>query len=295
MSNFSFAFHPLKCGMVVAQILATSALILTATCPANAAEVVPDFYASGFGWQHAPNASGKNFDPPPPGAPGAAGPIGAHPNHPHVGNGTPGQAATPRIGNDGSPLLLPWAAENMKKTRLAIEAGGVPFDPAARCWPGGVPAVVSFANQPMEILQTPDLVVLLYERGQVARRIYMNRPHAQNLTPTWYGESVGHYENGDTLVIDTIGMTDKSFVDVFNVPHTKALHIIERYKIIDGGNKIELVITVDDPQTFTQTWSVMKLMEPSRERVGEVLCQVGNDDVYNQGLRPVPTAATPDY
>ena len=271
------------------------AALLAAPVSARAATAVPDFYASGFGWQHAPNASGKNFDPPPPGSPGAAGPIGAHPDHPHVGNGTPGQAPTPRIGNDTNPLLRPWAAAAMKKTRETIVDGGVPYDPAARCWPAGVPAVVSFANQPMEILQTPDMVVLLYERGQVARRVYLNQPHSQNPTPTWYGESVGHYEGDNMLVIDTIGMLDKSFIDVFNVPHTKALRVIERYTMIDGGNKMQLTMTIDDPETFTQIWSAGKLLEPSRERIGEVLCQVGNDDVYNQGLRSVPTAATPDF
>jgi hypothetical protein len=278
-----------------------SAAVLLGSVSANAANApaVPDFYAGGFGWQHYTGPengfSGKNFDPPPRGAPGARGPIGWHPDYPHIGNGTPGQTPTPRIGNDTSPLLLPWAQAAMKKTREAIVAGGVPFDPAARCWPAGVPAVVSFANQAMEFLQTADEVIMLYERGQVVRRVTLNRPHSANPQPTWYGESVGHYENGDTLVIDTIGLTDKTFIDVFNVPHTKQLHVVERYRLIDGGNKIELTMTVEDPGTFTQVWSAGKTMEPTRDRVGEVLCQVNNDDKYNQGLRPVPTAAVPDF
>ena len=260
---------------------------------------VPDFYANGQSWAHVSGPengySGKNFDPPPPGAPGARGPIGWHPDHPHIGNGTPGLRPTPRIGNDTNPLLKPWAAEQMRKTREAIVAGGTPYDPAARCWPAGVPAVITFANQPTQFLQTPDQITILYERGQVARRVSMNRRHTPNPRATWYGESVGSYENGDTLVIDTIGLTDKSFIDVFNVPHSKALHVIERYRLIEGGRRIELTITVDDPETFTQTWSAGKMMEVSDEPVGEVLCQVNNDDIHNQGLRPVPTAARADF
>jgi hypothetical protein len=267
--------------------------------PTAGNSAVPDFYINGGTWAHYSGPengfSGKNFDPPPAGAPGARGPIGSHPDYPHIGNGTPGQAATPRIGNDTSPLLKPWAAEQMRKTREAIVAGGVPFDPAARCWPAGVPAVISFANQPMQILQTPDVVYLLYERGQVARRVYMNREHSANPPQTWYGESVGRYENGDTLVIDTIGLMDEGVIDVFNVPHSRALHVIERYRLIEGGNRIELTITVDDPETFTQVWSAGKIMEPTDDKVQEVLCQVGNDDVFNQGLRPVPTATRPDF
>ncbi|MGZ8466292.1 MAG: hypothetical protein ACXWXT_12165, partial [Candidatus Binatia bacterium] len=274
----------------IAIVCSLAALLVSPLAPAQAAnaQAIPDFYANGLTWSHISGPengySGKNFDPPPPGAPGARGPIGFHPDHPHIGNGTPGQTPTPRIGNDTNPLLRPWAAEQMKKTREAIVAGGVPFDPAARCWPAGVPAVISFANQATQFLQTRDQVIILYERGQVVRRIHLNQAHTKAPEPTWYGESVGHYENGDTLVVDTIGMTDKSFIDVFNVPHSKALHVIERYRLLDGGKKLELTITVEDPQTFTQVWSAGKMMQPAREPVGEVLCQVNNDDNLNQGL-----------
>jgi hypothetical protein len=292
-------------GAAVVVLGAAGALFLmngeqTAPAPQPvSSEGVPDFTISGFTWAHYSGPengfSGKNFDPPPEGAPGAKGPIGWHPDYPHIGNGTPGQAATPRIGNDTNPLLKPWAAEEMRKTREAIVAGGVPYDPAARCWPGGVPAVISFANQPMQFLQTPTEVIMLYERGQVARHVYLNQEHSANPSRTWYGESVGRYENGDTLVIDTVGLLDKGVIDVFNVPHSGALHVIEKYRLIDGGNKIELTITVDDPETFNEIWSAGKTMEPTDDKVQEVLCQVGNDDTFNQGLRPVPTAAKHDF
>ena len=82
----------------------------------------------------------------------------------------------------------------------------------------------------------------------------MNVPHSANPKPSWYGESVGHYE-GDTLVVDTVGFNDKTFVDSYRTPHTDKLHVVERFRLIDGGNTLEVAFTVDDPGTFYQPWS----------------------------------------
>lgn len=253
-----------------------------------AAEAVPDFYRSGIGWTI---LNGKDFEAPPPGSPGAPGPVGDHPNYPHFGNQS-GQVPTKRIGDDTSPLLLPWAKAQMAKTREAIEAGGVPFDPAERCWQPGVPSIITFPVEPMYFLQTTDEVLMVYQRGQIVRHIYLNRPHTANPKATWQGESVGHYE-GDTLVIDTIGFTDKTFVEVFNVPHTTRLHVIERYRIVD--NRLQAVFTVEDPGTFTQTWSAQKSHRPSTDLFEESLCQENGEDRFNQGLVPIPTDDTPDF
>ena len=68
------------------------------------------------------------------------------------------------------------------------------------------------------------------------RRVYLNEPHSANPKPSWYGESVGHYENGDTLVVDTIGMNDRTYVDNYRTPHTTQLHVVERFKLVDGGD-----------------------------------------------------------
>ena len=254
----------------------------------------PAFIASNIGWQLLGGKyGGKDFQPPPQGSPGAAGPVGAHPDHPHICNmcgGTPNL----RIGNDRSPLLTQWAADEMKKTNQAILAGGVPFDPAARCWPAGVPAVVTFAIEPLYFAQAKGDVVMLYQRGQVARHVYMDRPHSARVKPSWYGESVGHYE-GDTFVVDTIGLSDKSFVDVFNTPHTNALHVVERYKTIENGNLLQVVITVDDPGAFTKPWSAMKIHGQVSKPLEESICAENNGDLLNQGVRPLPVAERPDF
>ena len=82
-------------------------------------------------------------------------------------------------------------------------------------------------------------------------------PHSANPKPSWYGELVGHYE-GDTLVIDTIGQNDKSLVDVYRTPHTEKLHVVERWRIIDGGKMMEATFTVEDPDAFYQPWTGMR-------------------------------------
>jgi hypothetical protein len=81
----------------------------------------------------------------------------------------------------------------------------------------------------------------------------MNVPHSANVKPSWYGESVGRYE-GDTLVVDTIGLSTKTFVDHFRTPHTEKLHVVERWHMINAGKSMEVEVTVEDPDTFFKPW-----------------------------------------
>jgi hypothetical protein len=263
------------------------ALAGAAPLHAAAAPSVPDFYRNSTAWS---TRDGKALEPPPAGAPGARGPIGNHPDHPSRGNNT--GRPTPRIGNDTSPLLTPWAADLMRQTRESIVAGGPVFDPSERCWPPGVPAIISFGVAPMYFLQNPDEVTIVYERGQLARHVYLNRPHAPNPKPSWHGESVGHYE-GDTLVVDTIGLDDRSFIDIFNVPHSKALHVVERYRIV--GSKLQVILTVDDPGAFTQAWSASKTFDGEDAPMQEILCQEAGEERFIKGVRPMPAATKRDF
>src|SRR5258707_7948417 len=104
--------------------------------------------------------------------------------------------------------------------------------PSNQCWPGGVPYV--FWDFLLQIFQQPDHILMVYRQGHEVRRVRMNQPHPAQVTPTWYGDSVGHYE-GDTLVIDTIGIKVGPFamVDMYGTPHSPALHVVERYRLID--------------------------------------------------------------
>ena len=87
----------------------------------------------------------------------------------------------------------------------------------------------------MQMLQQPDKITILYCNDHEVRHVRMNEPHPAQVTPSWYGDSVGHYE-GDTLVIDTVGVkTDRPFamVDLYGTPYTQALHVVERYRLLD--------------------------------------------------------------
>jgi len=91
-----------------------------------------------------------------------------------------------------------------------------------------------FSSGAIQILQQPDKVAILYTYDHQIRHVRLNQSHPAHVTPTWYGDSVGHYE-GDTLVIDTVGIKVGPFatVDWYGTPHTEALHVVERYRFID--------------------------------------------------------------
>src|SRR5258707_1358283 len=131
-----------------------------------------------------------------------------------------------------SPILKPEAAGVVKRHGEIMLAGAGYPDPRNQCTPQGVPYV--FTSGGMQLLQQPDRITILYDYDHQVRHIRMNQPHPSRVTPSWYGDSVGHYE-GDTLVIDTVGFKvgPVSMVDRFGTPHTEALHVVERYRPLD--------------------------------------------------------------
>jgi len=139
-------------------------------------------------------------------------------NAPFVGN------INQLVGDYTNPILKPHAAEVVKEYG-EISLTGVTYPtPSNQCWPGGVPYVFRYFG--MQMLQESDKITVLYDEDHAVRHIRMNQPHPPNVTPSWYGDSVGHYE-GDTLVIDTVGIkTDRPFamVDEYGTPYTQALH-----------------------------------------------------------------------
>jgi hypothetical protein len=155
-------------------------------------------------------------------------------------NGTTTDGASPNgvsnlselVGDFNNPILKPEAAEVVKqhgeisKKKIAYPA------PGNQCWPGGVPFV--FWNIGMQMLQQKHQVTILYANDYDVRHVHMNQPHPEHVTPSWYGDSVGNYE-GDTLVIDTVGIKVGPFamVDMYGTPHTEALHVVERYRLLD--------------------------------------------------------------
>src|SRR6266446_4306496 len=136
-------------------------------------------------------------------------------------------------GDYANPILKPEAAAVVKEhAELGVKGIGDP-NPRNQCWPEGVPFV--FTNGPTQLVQQPDKVTILYAYDHQVRHVRMNQTHPAHVTPSWYGDSVGHYE-GDTLVIDTVGVkADRPFamVDMYGTPYTEALHVVERYRLVD--------------------------------------------------------------
>ena len=123
-------------------------------------------------------------------------------------------------------------------------------DPGATCHPMGMPGI-DMAPIPYKIVQTPGLVVILYEGDTVYRQIFTDgRRHAETTIPSWMGYSVGTWD-GDTLVVETMGVHDKSWLDRIGHTHSDAMRVVERFRRKDLGH-LDLAITIDDPKTFTR-------------------------------------------
>ncbi len=187
-----------------------------------------------------------------------------------------------------------WVVEEMRKANDWVLAGKIPFRARERCYPAGVPGWVIYTlAEPISILQTDKQVTMINHGGPEVRRIYLDVPHSANPKPSWYGESVGHYEGGDTLVVDTI--STKTFIDNYRTPHTDQLHVIERYKLIDGGKMMEVMISVDDPGAFTTPWLAMQRFRRVQREWTEDICAENNFDFLQYEVAPLPQAAKPDF
>jgi len=234
---------------------------------------------------------GDDFLPPESGP----GPVVSDKAHPYIPNGR-GQAPTYRVADLSNPILKPSAVAEMKKANDAVLAGKVPFIARERCWPTGMPGFLVGARiVPVYFLHTPRQIMLIIALDAQVRHIYLNVPHSRNPKPSWYGESVGHYE-GDTLIVDTIGMNDKTFVDNYRTPHTTALHVVERFTLTEGGNTLEVQVRVEDPGAFNMPWSaVQRYHKVKRPALSEDRCAENNSNYLNEEVRPIPTAAKPDF
>lgn len=144
----------------------------------------------------------------------------------------------------GQPSLQPWAEELYKQRRANLSKD----DPEGHCLPSGVPRISPF---PQKIIQTPTLMVILDE-GNIHsyRQIHLDRDHPKDLDPLWWGDSIGKWD-GDTIVVDTVGFNDKTWLNGQGMPHSEELHVIERISRPDLGH-LNFDITLDDPKAFTK-------------------------------------------
>jgi hypothetical protein len=242
----------------------------------------PKFSSSEFGW--------LTFNGEFVAAPGGVVPMRNDPAYPFVANNA-GQQPTYRIADLSNPNLKPWVKDLMKKDSDEVIAGKIAFTPRSSCRPAGVPGFVLFGFQPIYFVQTPKEVWMIYSGDQQVRRIYLDVPHSAGLQPSWYGESVGHYE-GDTLVIDTIGLSDKTFVDGYRTPHTEKLHVVERWRVIESGKVLEVKVEVDDPDTYYEPWSGIQRYDRVERPLTEQICAENNQHLFDYHI---PLANKPDF
>jgi hypothetical protein len=145
----------------------------------------------------------------------------------------------------GAVPLQPWADEIYKQRRATLSKD----DPEGHCLPAGVPRISPF---PQKIVQTPNLVLILDEGNLHSfRQLLLDRGHPKDLDPLWMGDSVAKWD-GDTLVVDTVGFNDKTWLNGQGLPHSDALHVVERYSRPDLGHLV-VDITMDDSKAFTQS------------------------------------------
>jgi hypothetical protein len=237
-------------------------------------------------------AQDDEFIPPPSGP----GPIRFDPAHPYISFYKNPRNPHPafRVADLTNPILQPWTREALKKANERALSGKVASIPKERCWPVGVPAFLLLPATPVYFIQTPKEVNLIWMQDHQVRRVYLDVPHASNPKPSWLGESVGHYE-GDALVVDTIGLSTRTFVDNYLTPHTDALHVVERFHLINDGKALEVNVHVEDPGAFTTPWDAIQRYRRVSAPFQENACAENNGDMFNQGLDPMPQADRPDF
>jgi hypothetical protein len=242
----------------------------------------PDFSSNQVRWI---TANGGEFVA----VPGSPAPLRQDPTHPFVGNGQ-GKQPTYRIADLSNPNLKQWVKDAMKKDNDEVLAGKIAFTARQSCKPAGVPNYMLFGG-PFYFVQTPKEVLILFEGDQQVRRVYLDVPHSKNPKPSWYGESVGHYD-GDTLVIDTVGLNAKTVVDNYRTPHTEKLHVTERWRMVDEGKNIEVAMTIEDPDTYNQPWQAVRRFRREQGTLTEEVCAENNQHLFDYGI---PEAKKPDF
>ena len=234
-------------------------------------------------------------------------------------------------GDDTNPILRPTAREVLR-TRAEFARDAAAPDPHNQCAPEPTPFTLT-TQFGLEIVQARDEVLLLSLADHKVRRVKLNVPHPARVLPTWQGDSVGRYE-GDALVVDTVGQKvgPLSMVDLYGTPFSDKLHVIERYRLIDGaaardaqtrhesryfpagrsspftneygrGNidpdagkpGLQVEITVEDPEIFTTRWSATITYRRVLGDWPESVCAENTREYYANRDTPIPTAAKADF
>ena len=230
------------------------------------------------------------------------------------------------VGDYTNPILRPGATRTIKQLGEMARSGETHPDPSNQCQP--YPPPFAFSMQlGLQMLQAEDHVTILYNQDDQVRRVRLNSAHPKHLTPTPMGDFVGHYE-GDILVVDTVGVAigprQIPIIDRYGTPRSATLHVVERYRLIDGnaakeaaerqmrddgprfnaavlvdpkysGPGLQLSFTVEDPNVFTTPWPAVVTYRRANGPWLEQICTEGLQDYYAGNARFMPVAGKPDF
>ena len=231
----------------------------------------------------------------------------------------------PLVGDYKNPILKPQAAEAVKRWGEHSASGHDIPDPSNQCHPFSPPFLLGM-EQVVRIAPLKNEVVMYYSQDDQVRHIHLNASHPARLTPSAMGHSVGHYE-GDTLVVDTVGIKVGPYttVDRFGTPQSEAMHVVERYRLIDAeearkaqerheltagrvggkegnnpidasyGKGLQVQVRIDDPNVFTAPWSAIVTYRRTPMAWDERVCAENNYSPFDPEFAHVPTAARPDF
>ena len=175
------------------------------------------------------------------------------------------------------PAMTPWGKTRFEANKPSFGAHAVPYansnDPDEQCFPPGVPRVYLERGEPFEILQTPGKVVMIFEYDHYVRQIFTDgRQHPKEPVPSWMGDSIGRWD-GDTLVVDTVGFNDKTWVDMVGHPHSEDMHVVERIR--RGPHEtLSIDLMIDDPKAYTKPWGGHMIFDLKPDwSLGEMVCE----------------------
>ena len=175
------------------------------------------------------------------------------------------------------PPFQPWAKELLAKRDYdnTHHDPDIAIDPTEKCIPPGTPRIM-FQPFPWEIVYARDRILIIFEYQALLRQIFIDgRKHPDDLEPTYMGHSIGKFE-GDTLVVDTVGFNDKTWLDPMGLPHSDAMHLTERIRRVDHDTLVD-EYTIDDPKAYTQPWKASRTFKLKPDwQIKEYVCTENN-------------------
>jgi hypothetical protein len=172
-----------------------------------------------------------------------------------------------------TPPFTPWGEAKFKTANPLVN------DPNLACLPHGVTRLMT-VPLPMEFFQVPGMVLIYVEAGNQLRQIHLDRGHKEDIGPTYNGDSIGKWE-GDTLVVDTVGFNDVTWLDHVGLPHSDQLHVVERIHRVDHDTLVD-DFRIEDPKAYTKPWITSQTykLKPGWE-IAEYVCD-NNKYIYHE-------------